>query len=126
MARISISIDVSDMDIALTFYENALDCQVTRRDENISKLATENIEIYLLKKEHGSNPLIGYDAVRHYDRHWTPIHLDFAVSDLDKAVSRVKEFGGKIEGKEGGDWGNIVFCSDPFGHGFCVIALNEQ
>ena len=45
--------------------------------------------IYLLKKAAGSAPFKG-GAGRDYRRHWTPVHLDFAVTDIKAAVARAR------------------------------------
>ena len=36
---------------------------------------------------------------RDYRRHWTPVHLDFTVDDIDAAVRRAVDAGGKLEGE---------------------------
>jgi len=121
MTQVTISIDVSDMEKAISFYTKALGCKVLRAGEEMTKLATENVDIYILKKAPGSNPLLAGSASRSYDRHWTPVHLDFSVSDLEHAISQVLESNGTHEGSESGDWGAIAFCADPFGNGFCLL-----
>jgi predicted enzyme related to lactoylglutathione lyase len=60
-------------------------------------------------------------VVRNYERHWTPIHLDFLTKDIDVVVERIINHGGVHEGGESGNWGSIAYCADPFGNGFCVI-----
>lgn len=121
MAKISVSIDVSDMEKGVLFYSKALGCNKERVGADISELSANNATIYLLNKASGSNPLLSGTASRNYDRHWTPVHLDFSVPDIEQAVSLVLEFGGTKEGSESGGWGSIAFCADPFGHGFCLV-----
>ncbi len=122
MAKISISIDVPDLLRAVDFYSAALDCKKLRdQPPNMVVLAAENIEIYLLEKKSGTKPLTNNPSTRSYERHWTPIHLDFLIMDVPGAVTRIVEAGGTHEGGEKGDWGEIAFCADPFGNGFCVI-----
>jgi len=122
MAKISISIDVPDLPRAVDFYSAALDCKKVRDQSATSVvLAAENIEIWLLEKKSGTNPLKDNPATRGYERHWTPIHLDFLITDVAGAVARIVEAGGTHEGGEKGEWGEIAFCADPFGNGFCVI-----
>lgn len=121
MVRISVSIDVSNMDKGVLFYTKALGCEELRRGPEISKLATENSDIYLLEKEQGSNPLLKGTAVRKFERHWTPVHLDFVVPNIESKLALIQEFGGLHEGSESGDWGSIAFCADPFGNGFCLV-----
>jgi len=64
----------------------------------------------------------GSEDRRRYSRHWTPVHIDLHVSDLDAALASIRAEGGKVE-RELRNVGpkNVAFCSDPFGHGFCVI-----
>ena len=125
MPQISISIDVSNMEKALSFYANALACSVQRNGSEISKLSTDNVDIFLLEKASGSNPLpIGTDS-RNYDRHWTPVHLDFSVDNIEQSLIAVLEFGGSHEGSESGDWGSIAYCADPFGNGFCLCQITK-
>lgn len=84
-------------------------------------LSAGNIEIYLLKRETGTNPSPDPSTARSFERHWTPVHLDFGVEDVNESAALVIEHGGQVEGGESGDWGAIAFCVDPFGHGFCLI-----
>ncbi|MEI9929831.1 MAG: VOC family protein [Rhizomicrobium sp.] len=57
-----------------------------------------------------------------YDRHWTPVHIDFDVDDFHGFLAKAVNAGAIIEGKyEMAGRPLIAFCSDPFGNGFCVI-----
>ena len=123
--KISISIDVSDMKKASLFYSEAIGCKKVREGDEITLLSANNTNIYLLKKEPGSDPFSVGVASRNYDRHWTPVHLDFAVSDIDKALNLVLKYNGSHEGGESGDWGSIAYCADPFGNGFCLVVTQE-
>jgi predicted enzyme related to lactoylglutathione lyase len=63
--------------------------------------------------------------VRDYARHWTPVHLDFVVDDIDSAVTRAREAGARLEGEiRVGAWGKIAGMADPFGNGFCLIEFS--
>lgn len=122
MIKISVSIDVANLKVAETFYVKALGCKKIRdQGSNMVVLSVENSDIYLQKKEAGTKPLKSSAVVRDYDRHWTPIHLDFLCENVDEVVSKVLKFGGTHEGGESADWGAIAYCADPFGNGFCVI-----
>jgi predicted enzyme related to lactoylglutathione lyase len=60
--------------------------------------------------------------VRHYERHWTPVHLDIHVDNLATALERAIKAGAKKEQVfESPEHGSAAFCSDPFGHGFCLL-----
>lgn len=121
MIKVSVSIDVSNLKKAESFYVEALGCKKVRDQGSMVVLSVENAEIYLLEKEAGTKPLASGAVVRSYERHWTSVHLDFLCDDVDELVSRVVRLGGSHEGGESGDWGTIAHCADPFGNGFCVI-----
>ncbi len=122
MIKISVSIDVSSLEMAETFYIEALGCKKIRdQGDNMVVLSTQNAEIYLLRKEPGTKPVKSSEIVRHYERHWTPVHLDFLCENVDERVSKILELGGLHEGGDSGEWGSIAYCADPFGNGFCLI-----
>lgn len=124
MPVVSICIDVSDIEKATKFYTEVLECKVKVQKENSTEMEIDNSTIYLMEKDENSNPLINESDSRRYSRHWTPVHLDFHISDIERSISLLEEYGGKLEGKETGDWGTAAFCADPFGNGFCIIKLN--
>lgn len=123
MGQLLINIDVSDIAAATRFYTEAFQLRVGRR------LGTDAVEllglpapIYLLEKPAGSQPFEGALQARHYDRHWSPVHLDFVVDDLEAAVERAKAAGATFEsGVHEAAWGRIALFSDPFGNGFCLL-----
>lgn len=122
MIRITVSIDVPNLEKAEIFYIQALGCTKLRdQGAGMSVLSTENCDIYLQEKENGSEPIPIDGVVRDYKRHWTPVHLDFLAENVDDIVKKVVEHGGSHEGGESGEWGSIAHCADPFGNGFCVI-----
>ena len=125
MAKISVCIDVSEMEKAIQFYTNALGCDLVEKKEQYTELSANGLTVYLAENAAGTNPLVNGKAVRNYERHWTPIHLDFHVSDLNKSVSMVMKLGGVKEGEKSGDWGSVAFCADPFGNGFCLMQYNS-
>lgn len=122
MIKISVSIDVSNLKQAETFYIEALGCQKIRaQGPDMVVLATENCDIYLQEKEAGTKPIVSSEVQRDYRRHWTPVHLDFLTENVDEIVEKILQLGGQHEGGESGDWGSIAYCADPFGNGFCII-----
>jgi len=122
MIKISVSIDVSSLKEAESFYIEALGCKKVRdQGSDMVVLATDNCDIYLQEKEAGTKPIPSSEVVRDYKRHWTPVHLDFLTENVDMAVEKILKLGGHHEGGKSGDWGSIAYCSDPFGNGFCVI-----
>jgi predicted enzyme related to lactoylglutathione lyase len=59
---------------------------------------------------------------RDYRRHWTPVHLDLVVPDVDSAAERAVAAGAVLEGPiQRHPWGRLASLSDPFGHGFCLL-----
>ena len=76
--------------------------------------------LYLLQKAEGSTG--AGESLRRYDRHWTPVHLDVVVDNLEGAFSRALAAGARAETKIRTEaWGKIVVLADPFGHGLCLI-----
>lgn len=122
MIRISVSIDVSDLKKAEAFYTQALGCKKVRdQGANMIVLQVENSDIYIQEKWAGTKPFKSSSSVRSYERHWTPIHLDFLCDKIDQRVEKIVELWGIHEGWESGDWWSIAYCADPFGNGFCLI-----
>lgn len=117
------NIDVDNLAEGIAFYEAALGLTVGRRlgASGVEMLGVSSA-IYLLLKAEGTKPSVATDDRRDYRRHWTPVHLDFAVPEIQAAVRRVLGAGGSIEGAiETHKWGRIAHVADPFGHGFCLI-----
>jgi catechol 2,3-dioxygenase-like lactoylglutathione lyase family enzyme len=79
-------VDVDDLDEAIAFYGRALGLRPGRRLGNDwTEMVGASSAIDLLAKGSGSVPCPG-SLVRSYGRHWTPVHLDFVVTNLDEAV----------------------------------------
>jgi predicted enzyme related to lactoylglutathione lyase len=116
-----INIDVPDLQVAVAFYTEAFDLEVTRRfGEDGAELAGWPVSLFLLRKEAGT---VGAGQSRRtYDRHWTPVHLDVVVPDVQAAVLRAVGAGARIERSiKTWVWGRIAELADPFGHGLCLI-----
>ena len=78
--------------------------------------------IYLLAKAEGSPAFRSAGETRRYARHWTPVHLDFVVPDIEAAVAAALAAGATREGETATHaWGRIALLADPFGHGLCLI-----
>jgi predicted enzyme related to lactoylglutathione lyase len=117
------NIDVDDLARAEAFYVRALGLDVGRRfGEDGVELIGASSPIYLLRKAAGSAAGDATTQARDYRRHWTPVHLDFVVADLQAALARAREAGAILEGDiRTAAWGRIATLADPFGHGFCLI-----
>jgi predicted enzyme related to lactoylglutathione lyase len=122
MTGLLVNIDVDDLEYAIEFYRDALDLKVSRRfGTTAAEMVGAAVPIYLLQKKPGS-PAFKDGPPRDYSRHWTPVHLDFVVSDIKKALENAKEAGASVEAPMRTEkWGHIAFLSDPFGNGFCLI-----
>lgn len=122
-----INIDVDDLDRAVVFYTQVFDLDVGRRlGADIVELIGGASPIYLLRKAAGSIAARTSMATRDYARHWTPLHLDLVVDDVDATVARAQAAGAIVEDAARDHvWGRIAHLSDPFGHGFCVLAFRN-
>ena len=124
MAKITVCIDVSDLVRAEAFYCGALGCTLDAKHEGYYTLDSEGTKVHLSLKAEGSSAVGEDGPARTYARHWTPVHLDFDVDDVDAVAAKVRELGGVVEGEKRGEWGAAAFCADPFGNGFCLLALH--
>jgi len=119
---ILVNIDVPALQPAIDFYEAAIGATVVRfLDDDVAELAYGSAVLCLLSKPTGS-AATPTAKPRELGRHWTPVHVDFVVDDIDAAVERALAAGAKRE-SERIDWrgSKCVTFSDPFGHGFCLI-----
>ena len=116
-----VNIDVPDLGRAIAFYREAFGLTVTRVfGAEAAELGGWPVRLYLLQKPEGS--LAAADRRRCYDRHWTPVHLDVVVQDIEKALSRAEAAGARAETEIRTEaYGKIAVLADPFGHGFCLI-----
>jgi predicted enzyme related to lactoylglutathione lyase len=129
MTGLRVCIDVDDLDRAVAFYGRALGLSPGRRlgDAWVEMLGAP-CPIDLLARPPGTAALpTGTRALRDYERHWTPLHLDVVVDDLDAAVRRATEAGAQLErAPEAKSWGRIALLADPFGHGFCLLEFSGR
>jgi hypothetical protein len=76
--KYTVSIDVPLLDEGLRFYRDALGlCEIARPVAKYVILKCGDSQIGLAEKSTGSRPAKGTDEVRRYERHWTPVHIDF-------------------------------------------------
>jgi predicted enzyme related to lactoylglutathione lyase len=118
-----VNIDVDDLDRAIKFYTGAFELTVGRRfGSDGAELLGGSAPIYLLVKAAGSQASVASTDVRNYARHWTPVHLDIVVKDMDVSVQRAISAGAKLENEiRSSNWGKLALMVDPFGHGFCLV-----
>lgn len=123
MISVSVSIDVPKLAEGLRFYSDAFGfSKLAEPVPGVAVLRAGKSEICLLEKAAGSQPSVSTREKRHYERHWTPVHLDFHVDDVKAALAKALAAGAKQEQFfEHPEHGSVAMCSDPFGHGFCLI-----
>jgi len=120
---VNVSIDVPSLEQGLRFYREVFGFVETARPfPGMAIVDANNVTVCIHEKPAGTKSSPAGAATRHYDRHWTPVHLDFHVDDLDAVLERVRAQGGAVE-MEFRNQGPmpVGFCCDPFGNGFCVI-----
>lgn len=120
---VSISIDVPNLPDAVGFYTNAFGFTRSAAPmPGVAILRAGTMSICLLEKQTGTKASTHGDDTRRYERHWTPVHLDIHVENLEAALARAIAAGAEKEQVfDNPKHGSAAFCSDPFGHGFCLI-----
>jgi predicted enzyme related to lactoylglutathione lyase len=125
--NIIINIDVPDLERGIDFYTRALGLTHTRTlDDDVAELRGASSTIYLLCKPAGSAAVKSPPVSREFTRHWTPVHFDLVVDDVDAAAARAIAAGatpetGHIEWRGS----RCLSFGDPFGHGFCFIQFEH-
>jgi predicted enzyme related to lactoylglutathione lyase len=122
MTDFLVNVDVDDVERATAFYVEAFGLRVGRRLGGAVELLGGSAPIYLLPKAGGTMPFTGALSPRDYTRHWTPVHLDLVVEDVDAALSKAVAAGASRE-SETFDlaWGRMILMADPWGNGFCLV-----
>ena len=125
--NLRINIDVPDLVSATAFYQEALGLKVNRLlDDDVAELTGASSLIYLLAIPPGSSSADDKGDTRRYTRHWTAVHIDFEVDDLEEASARARK-AGAIQESACVEWmgSSCITFADPFGHGFCLIKFAE-
>ena len=123
-----INIDVPELGPAIDFYRAALGLELNRViDGDVAELDGASSTLYLLQKPEGSSPKKDVAEKRRYAAHWTPVHVDFVVDDVEAAAKRALAAGARQESGRV-DWmgSKCITFSDPFGHGFCLIEFEGE
>ena len=118
---ILINIDVPSLAEGERFYASAFGLKPGRKlGDTVLEMRGWPVPTYLLEKPDGTiGAALGQ---REYARHWTPVHIDVVVADLDRAVELATAAGAVLEsGPADTAYGRIAMLGDPFGHGFCLI-----
>jgi predicted enzyme related to lactoylglutathione lyase len=124
--KISLNIDVADLEKGVAFYAAAVGLQPVRRLGDFAvELSGAEVPVFLLQKAPGTPAFPGGMVGRDYARHWTPVHLDFLVDEIEGACGRAVSAGARAESPiETYPWGRMALLADPFGNGFCLIQLD--
>jgi len=129
MMQLLVNVDVDDIERAIEFYRAAFGLHLGRRlfGGSVAEMLGASSMIYLLAKPAGTMPSRQASSARDYHRHWTPVHLDFEVVDIDAAVERAVAAGARLENEPRSfNWGRLAMLSDPFGHGFCLLQFTDR
>ena len=121
-----VNIDVPDLARAADFYVRGLGFTTARRfGPHAIELECGATRVYLLAKAAGSAAVPSSALRRDFDRHWTPVHFDVVVDDIEAALARARSAGASVETAiDSHAWGRIAGCADPFGNGFCLLQFS--
>jgi predicted enzyme related to lactoylglutathione lyase len=119
-------IEVTDLERGIAFYCDGLGLALKRRlGPNWVELDGANLPIFLLGNRPPMAELGDTRAERNFARHWTPVHLDFIVADLDAAMTRLAGLGASLDrGIQQREYGRMANMADPFGNGFDLIEFS--
>jgi predicted enzyme related to lactoylglutathione lyase len=123
MLTVHAYIEVTEAAKGIEFYCDGLGLSVLRRlSPRWIELTGGNLPIFLLAGRPAIADLGSTTATRRFERHWTPVHLDFIVADLDAMVARLTGLGGVLDRDvQTREYGRIAYMADPFGNGFDLI-----
>ncbi len=126
--ELEITIDVDDLDRAVQFYCGGLGLTLVERNPNWAWVELNGQNFWLCAFEAGPHD----NVTRDFRRHWTPIHPDFIVDDVDKAVERALAAGGRVEGEIRRNYPEPIGCrsdianlSDPAGNGVDLLQRHK-
>src|SRR4051812_44390017 len=117
MGSFLVNIDVDDIERAIRFYCEAFGFSPGRRlGIDFAELCGGPTPIYLLAQPVGTPPHPDAGTLRSYERHWSPVHLDLVVPDIQAAIARAQRAGAKLERPAYREpYGWLALLSDPFG-----------
>jgi predicted enzyme related to lactoylglutathione lyase len=126
MLSVHAYIEVSDLERGIAFYCGGLGLGLRRRlSPRWAELDGANLPIFLLDDRPPVADLGVTTARRNFERHWTPVHLDFIVADLDAAVTRLTALGATLDRPlQSREYGRMANLADPFGNGFDLIEFS--
>jgi catechol 2,3-dioxygenase-like lactoylglutathione lyase family enzyme len=123
-----ICVDVPDLEAGIAFYRDGLGLEPGRRFRaGWVEMVGASSPIDLIAAAAGTLPSAKSAMARDYERHWTPVHLDFVVADLDAGVRKAIGAGATLDRQpELRQWGRLAVLADPFGNGFCLLELRGR
>jgi predicted enzyme related to lactoylglutathione lyase len=123
-----VNLDVDDLEKAVRFYSAAFGLKVGRRFGAFGvEMIGSSAPIYLLVKPSDTAASPTTSQRRNYERHWTPVHLDFVVEEIEPAVQKAIAVGAQLEKPIATyKWGKLALMADPFGHGFCFVQFHGR
>ena len=126
--NLRVCIDVPDMEKGIAFYRDGLGLTVGRRyRDDWTEMLGAPAPLDLLKQAAGTQPSPSSTTKRSYERHWTPVHLDFVVDDLHAALEKAVAAGATVEQPaKDRPYGRIAVLADPFGNGFCLLEMRGR
>lgn len=127
--EIRVCIDVDDVEKAIAFYCDGLGLRVGRRLKNDwIELLGAGSPIDLLREDAGSKPLgDDHPQRRDFAPHWTPVHLDFVITDIEAATKKAVAAGATLERPiVQRRWGRMANLRDPFGHGIDLLEMQGR
>jgi len=127
MLQVHAYIEVTELARGIDFYSRGLGLALRRRlSPTWVELDGANLPIFLLADRPPFADLGGMKTARNYQRHWTPVHLDFIVPDLDQVVARLCAMGASLDREvQLCEYGRMANMADPFGNGFDLIEFTE-
>jgi catechol 2,3-dioxygenase-like lactoylglutathione lyase family enzyme len=86
---VHLSIDVPNLEAGLRFYGTVFGFREKARPfPTMAVLDANNLTICMHEKGAGTKPSPGGSDLRRYERHWTPVHVDVHVEDVDAALAK--------------------------------------
>jgi predicted enzyme related to lactoylglutathione lyase len=128
MIELRVCIDVPDIDRGIEFYSSAFGLAPGRRFESHwVEMLGAMCPIDLLGTKEGTASSERSASTRDFGRHWTPVHIDIVVEDLDAAVARAVAAGATLDRPvQSRVWGRQANLADPFGNGMCLLEMRGR